>query len=62
MQQYGSTASSQGSLLKGLPANLYYAATSQFPYAQPYDEEGNRITNPGGDDMVKNVFLQMTKN
>lgn len=55
LQQYGSTASSQGSLLKGLPANLYYAATSQFPYAQPYDEEGNRITNPGGDDMVKNI-------
>lgn len=55
LQQYGSTASSQGSLLKGLPSNLYYAATSQFPYAQPYDSEGNRITYPGGDDMVKNI-------
>lgn len=55
LQQYGSTASSQGSLLKGLPSNLYYAATSQFPYAQPYDADGNRITYPGGDDMVKNI-------
>lgn len=55
LQQYGSTASSQGSLLKGLPSNLYYAATSQFPYAQPYDKDGNLITNPGGDDMVKNI-------
>lgn len=55
LQQYGSTASSQGSLLKGLPSNLYYAATSEFPYAQPYDEDGNRITNPGGDDMVRNI-------
>ncbi len=55
LQQYGSTASSQGSLLKGLPTNLYYAATSQFPYAQPYDSDGNIITYPGGDDMVKNI-------
>lgn len=55
LQQYGSTASSQGSLLKGLPSNLYYAATSEFPYAQPYDKDGNRIIYPGGDDMVKNI-------
>lgn len=38
-----------------MPSNLYYAATSEFPYAQPYDEDGNRITNPGGDDMVRNI-------
>ena len=54
-QQYGSTASVVGSLLKGLPSNLYAASTSLFPYAVPYDDEGNRIDYPGGDDMVKNI-------
>lgn len=54
-QEYGSSASVVGSLLKNMPANLYAASTSLFPYAVPYDDEGNRIDYPGGDDMVKNV-------
>lgn len=52
-QQYGSSASVVGSLLKGLPDNLYAASTSLFPYAFPFDEEGIRIEYPGGDDKVK---------
>lgn len=54
-QQYGSSATVVGSLLSGTPDNLYAASTSLFPYAVPYDDDGNRITYPGGDDMVKNV-------
>ena len=55
-QQYGSSASSVGQLIKGMPSNLYAASTSLFPYASPYDEDGNRIEYPGGDDKVKNVM------
>lgn len=51
-QQYGSSASSVGQLIKGMPSNLYAASTSLFPYASPYDEDGNRIEYPGGDDKV----------
>ena len=40
-QQYGSSASSVGQLIKGMPSNLYAASTSLFPYASPYDENGN---------------------
>ncbi|CDD82700.1 tonB-linked outer membrane protein SusC/RagA family [Bacteroides sp. CAG:462] len=54
-QQYGSSASVVGSLLKNMPGNLYAASTSLFPYAVPYDDQGSRIDYPGGDDMVKNV-------
>ena len=54
-QQYGSSASVVGSLLKGLPDNLYAASTSLFPYASPFDSEGGRIEYPGGDDKVKNI-------
>lgn len=54
-QEYGSSASVVGSLLKNMPNNLYAASTSLFPYAVPYDDKGNRIDYPGGDDMVKNV-------
>lgn len=54
-QQYGSSASSVGQLIKGMPGNLYAASTSLFPYAVPFDEDGNRIEYPGGDDKVKNV-------
>ncbi len=49
-------ASSVGQLIKGMPSNLYAASTSLFPYASPYDEDGNRIEYPGGDDKVKNVM------
>lgn len=61
-QQYGSSATSTGSLLKGLPQTLYAAATSLFPYAVPYDEDGNRIEYPGGDDKVKNIVDEWNHN
>lgn len=37
------------------PNTIYRAARSLFPYAVPYDADGNRIQFPGGDDIVKNV-------
>lgn len=35
---------------------FYHAANKNFPYAVPYDSDGNRITYPGGDDMVKTAI------
>lgn len=35
--------------------NLYAASTSLYPYAVPFDDEGNRIDYPGGDDKVKTI-------
>ncbi len=37
------------------PNSIYHAARWLFPYAVPYDADGNRIQFPGGDDIVKNV-------
>lgn len=52
-QQYGSSAKSVGQLSTNIPKNLYAASTSIFPYAVPYDDNGERIIYPGGDDGVK---------
>ena len=49
-QQYGQ--STTGGQTSG-PGSIYAAANNNFPYAVPYDNNGNRITYPGGDDMVK---------
>lgn len=54
-QQYGSSAKSVGQLSKNVPQNLYAASTSLFPYAVPYDDSGERIIYPGGDDGIKTV-------
>ncbi len=54
-QQYGSSAKSVGQLSTNIPKNLYAASTSIFPYAVPYDDNGERIIYPGGDDGVKTV-------
>lgn len=54
-QQYGSSAQAVGGMVKDRPSNLYAASTSLYPYAIPYDDDGNRIEYPGGDDNVKNV-------
>lgn len=54
-QQYGSSAQAVGQMVKDRPSNLYAASTSLYPYAVPYDDEGNRIDYPGGDDKVKTV-------
>lgn len=37
------------------PNDLYRAAIRNLPYAVPYDDEGNRIIYPGGDDMIKTM-------
>lgn len=49
-QNYGykSTTSSKGA------GNIYFAALGMLPYAVPYDNEGNRIAKPGGDDNILN--------
>ncbi|MDR1938493.1 MAG: TonB-dependent receptor [Tannerellaceae bacterium] len=49
-QQYGQ--SNTGGQVSG-PGSIYAAANNNFPYAVPFDDAGNRITYPGGDDMVK---------
>jgi TonB-linked SusC/RagA family outer membrane protein len=50
IQQYGqSTTGSQVSAT----GSIYAAANNNLPYAVPYDDEGNRITYPGGDDVIK---------
>lgn len=61
-QQYGSSAYAAGELVKGKPKNLYAASTSLFPYAVPYDDDGNRIEYPGGDDKVKTVVDEWEHN
>lgn len=54
-QQYGSSAQAVGQMVKDRPSNLYAASTSLYPYAVPYDDDGNRIDYPGGDDKVKTI-------
>jgi TonB-linked SusC/RagA family outer membrane protein len=49
-QQYGQ--SNTGGQVSG-PGSIYAAANNNFPYAVPFDDQGNRIIYPGGDDMVK---------
>lgn len=52
VQEYGQ--STTGGQVSG-PGSIYAAALGCFPYAVPYDQAGNRITYPGGDDMVKTI-------
>ena len=54
-QQYGSSAKAVGQMISDRPSNLYAASTSLYPYAVPFDDEGNRIDYPGGDDKVKTI-------
>lgn len=51
-QQYG--ISTVGGQTSG-PGDIYAASRGVFTYALPYDEAGNRIVNPGGDDVVRTV-------
>ncbi len=53
VQEYG--MSSTGANLNATHSDYYYSARSQFPYAVPYDDEGNRIEQPGGDSGVLNI-------
>ena len=50
IQQFG--MSNVGGQVSG-PGSIYAAANNNLPYAVPYDSLGNRITYPGGDDMIK---------
>ena len=49
IQQYGQSETGGTST----PKSIYASATRAFPYASPYDAEGNRVIYPGGDDMIK---------
>ncbi|HRZ97212.1 MAG TPA: SusC/RagA family TonB-linked outer membrane protein [Paludibacter sp.] len=53
IQQFGQ--STTGGQVSG-PGSIYAAANGIFPYAVPYDVDGNRIIYPGGDDMVKTAI------
>ncbi len=50
VQEYGQ--SQTGGTSSG-PSSIYFAARSNLPYAVPYDDQGNRIIYPGGDDAIK---------
>lgn len=51
-QNYG--LSGAGNFQGGSQSSVYGVATQNYPYAVPYDDDGNRIEFPGGDDRVKN--------
>ena len=50
IQEYGQ--STAGGQVSG-PNSIYGAANGNLPYAVPYDDKGNRIIYPGGDDVIK---------
>lgn len=52
LQQFGQSTVGGGSTGAN---NIYAASRGVFPYAVPYDENGNRIEFPGGDDGVKTI-------
>ena len=56
IQNYG--LSSAGNFQGGSQSSAYGVATQGYPYAVPFDDNGNRIEFPGGDDRVKNVYLE----
>ena len=54
VQNYG--ISGEGNIQGGTQPSAYGVATQGFPYAVPFDDEGNRIRYPGADDRVKNAY------
>lgn len=52
VQQYGQ--STTGGQVSG-PNSIYAAARGVFPYGVPYDDNGERIPFPGGDDYIRTV-------
>lgn len=52
VQQYGQ--STTGGQVSG-PNTIYAASRGVFPYAVPYDDKGERIPFPGGDDFVRTI-------
>lgn len=53
IQEYGQSGT--GANINAANSDLYYSARTQFPYAVPYDFEGNLIETPGGDPGVLNI-------
>lgn len=52
IQQYGQSTTAG---TPSGPNSVYAAAIRNLPFAVPYDSDGNRILNPGGDDLIRNV-------
>ena len=51
-QEYGQDGTGGGSASS---ASLYLSSQRLYPYAVPYDDDGNRIINPGGDTQLRTV-------
>lgn len=53
IQEYGQ--SNTGRSAVSSTGGIYATARQNLPYALPYDANGNRIINPGGDNTIRNV-------
>jgi TonB-dependent starch-binding outer membrane protein SusC len=60
VQEYGQSRT--GATTVQSSVSLFESARALFPYAVPYDENGVRIINPGGDIAFKNVAEEWTFN
>jgi hypothetical protein len=58
IQEFGQ--SKTGATTVSSSNSLYESARALFPYAVPYDSNGVRIFNPGGDIAYKNVAEEWT--
>jgi len=54
IQEWGQ--SRQGNVAVSVSTGLYEQAYAVFPYAMPYDADGNKIDYPGGDIAVKTII------
>lgn len=54
VNEYGQSAAGRNTNVNG--GGLYDTARGIFAWAVPYDDEGNRIEFPGGDDAVKTII------
>ncbi len=53
VNEFGQSPAGRNSLVN--TAGLYESARSNFPYAVPFDADGNRVEFPGGDIAIKTV-------
>lgn len=60
VQEYGQSRT--GATTVSSSSSIYESARALFPYAVPYDSDGNRIFYPGGDVSYKNVAEEWTLN
>ncbi|WP_308991088.1 TonB-dependent receptor [Mariniflexile litorale] len=54
IQEYGQ--SEEGNVAVSARDGLYESARGIFQYTLPYDDAGNRVENPGGDNAVKTII------